>query len=557
MLMKKKGFLLFVATLMTVLILAACSGDSVDNEPEEPADEPGTEEGTGETAESEGDAWVLGSEQLDITVFGNYDWYTMDQWGADEATANIQELYDVHLTAIDGGGNAAQRLSTMIVDGNLPDIIWTDRGADVERLREGGVLVAFDDYLDKYPNLKTWMSEEAMNLLRSEDGKLYQFPNWYNDQPFGNGGYLVHKGIYEELGSPSLETTDDLYEYLKLVQAEFPDVIPFETGVEAQGVGVLYSAFAEGRAPTDIRNQGVPNGDKLVSLFEDENYVDSLKYASKLFRERLMTQDALTQSADDLEEKILNGRVAVFAGASVTTLGQRGHQQLIADDPDSGYFVANPIHKEGNNPNNTFPGDYNQLGWNVNVITTSAEDPEKVFAFLDWLTGPEGQMLSMFGPEGVYWDGWIEEGVLPNFTDAYINDQEGAKEMEGGAASFQFNGNSKFLDNAKGSYEMQLPEDQITWTTYWQQEVLWPSQLDVTEFLNINPMPESDEGIAQQRIGEIFEEARAKALYAQSDEEVEQIVADANEQAMAVGYQQVLDYKTTKWQENLAAMQGN
>ena len=51
--------------------------------------------------------------------FGNYDWYTMPGWGDDPATANIKELYDIDIISIDGGGNAAQRLSTMIVDGNL------------------------------------------------------------------------------------------------------------------------------------------------------------------------------------------------------------------------------------------------------------------------------------------------------------------------------------------------------------------------------------------------------------------------------------------------------
>jgi ABC-type glycerol-3-phosphate transport system substrate-binding protein len=126
----------------------------------------------------------------------------------------------------------------MIAGDDLPDFIWLDRGSDVERLREAGALVPFDDYLDKYPNLKEWAGEDILNMLRSEDGKLYQFPNWYSSEPFGNAGYVVNKEIHDALGAPELKTTDDLYEYLKEVQTE-SYTPPLQKGVHQQ-----ISAFA-------------------------------------------------------------------------------------------------------------------------------------------------------------------------------------------------------------------------------------------------------------------------------------------------------------------------
>ncbi|EAG2293720.1 ABC transporter substrate-binding protein, partial [Listeria monocytogenes] len=71
------------------------------------------------------------------------------------------------------------------------------------------------------------------------------------------------------------------------------------------------------------------------------------------------------------------------------------------------------------------------------------------------------------------------------------------------------------------------------------------------EFAAINPMPDSPEGIIQQRINDIFEEANASAIFADSDEEVRAIFAEAEEQAQAAGYQELLDYQTAKWQQNL------
>src|SRR5690625_8001671 len=83
----------------------------------------------------------------------------MPAWGGEVEKEWIKENKKVDIEAIDGGGNAAQRLSTMIAGDTLPDLIWGDKGADVEKLREGGVLVPLDDYLDKYTNLRDWFGE--------------------------------------------------------------------------------------------------------------------------------------------------------------------------------------------------------------------------------------------------------------------------------------------------------------------------------------------------------------------------------------------------------------
>ncbi len=397
--------------LMACLVIAACSGS--DNTGGDEADPPSNEneEDNGEENGTAGSSFELGSEPLDFSFYGHYDWYTMPPWGEDVASEWIQENKQVTVNAVSSGGNAEQRFSTMIAGDDLPDVIWLERGADVERLRQAGKLVPFDDYLEKYPNLVEWLGEEAINMLRSEDGKLYQFPNWYTSQPNGNAGYVVNKRIYEELDSPPLETPDDLYEYLKLVQDNYPDIVPFETHVDGQGINVLYSAFGEDHSPDHIRLQAVPENGEFKSLLSHEPYIEAMKFVSKLFRERLITQDALTQSMDDVTEKVQGGRVAVYASASPTDQARQGHMNMIKDDPDGGYFMIWPLAKEGLDRDRIYPGSFNQLGWNVSVITTEAEEPEKIFAFLDWLTGPEGQTMLFWGPEGKYWDGYDDEGT--------------------------------------------------------------------------------------------------------------------------------------------------
>lgn len=544
--------------LAVAMLLAGCTGNSGEGNQgtEAPSAGPSEASGPSET-NSSGESFVLGSEPIEFSFYGHYDWYSMPEWGGDEASKWIKDNMKVNITAINSGGNAAQKLNTMIASGTLPDVIWLDRGSDVEKLRAAGMLVPFDDYLDKYPNYKQWVGESSTNMLRSSDGKIYQFPNWYTSQPNGNAGYLVNKKYYKELGSPALETTEDFYQYLKAVKEKFPDVIPFDPdlAVDGQGLDVLYGAFGEDYSPAYVANRAVPQGDQLTSIFLDPVYRESLQYSSKLFREKLMSQDALTQTKDQVKEKAYTGRAAVFAGASPTEYGAVGDIELKKQDPESGYMMIWPIHKEGQDKNKTWAGTYTQLGWNVAVITKSAKEPEKIFAFLDWLTGPEGTRYLFWGPEGIYWDGTDDTGA-PVFTDKYVDDPEGRNKMMDATVNLQWVGNTVYIDQAKAKFEMTLPEEKRNFETLWQSSITWKTQKNATEFINLAPAPDSEEGIIQQAVEEIFEESRAKALYAGSDDEVLQVLDQAEKDAQAVGYSKLLEFKTKKWQENVASMKG-
>lgn len=554
---KSKLLVPVVSALMAVSLMAGCSSNGGNSGNS-------GNSGSGETANGNAEAnngnkpasvFELGKEQLDFTLYGHYDWYTMPEWGGDITSTWIRDTKKVNVKPIHSGGAAPQKLNTMIATGDLPDAIWLERG-DVEKLRSADLLVPFDDYLDKYPNLKKWLGEEGINMLRSEDGKLYQFPNWYTKQPNGNAGYVVNKKIYAELGSPKLETTDDLYNYLKLVKEKYPNVVPYEPHLakDGQGIDVLYSAFKE----NDQKYPGmraVPNGDQLTSIFLDPEYREAMQYTSKLFREKLITQDALTQTIDQITEKVMTGRVAVLASASPTEIAMQAHAELVKNDPEAGYFMIWPIHKEGLDKNKIFPGTYGMLGWNVTVITKAAKNPEAIFAFYDWLTGPEGQSALMWGPPGIYWDGVEADGETPKFTEKYTSEAGQMAKLQAITTNLNWVGNTVFIDTTKAEFESKLPVEQQNWATRYQREITWKTQSNATEFINIDPQPETEEGIIRQRIEDLYVEMRAKALFAKSDEEVLAILDQAQKDAVEAGYDKLLAFKTKKWQENIAKMQ--
>ncbi|MEK3671585.1 MULTISPECIES: extracellular solute-binding protein [unclassified Paenibacillus] len=542
--------------LCTVLLMAGCGGgnNAAVQSTAEPGKETAAATAAAETAvpatsEEPSTDEVSTVKPVTFSYYSNYDWDTTEQWGADSTTRWIADTLKVNMTPVQSSGAAETKFSTMIASGSLPDVIMTDRGASVERLRQGGMLVALDDYLDKYPNLKNNAGEATLGMLRSDDGKLYQFPNWYTSSPNGNGGWIINKKIYKELGSPKLETFDDLYAYLKLVKEKYSDVVPLEVGAKGRGIDTMYGGWAENKPYLTRAN---PVGNELKPIFEDPIFIENMQYASKLFRDKLISQDVFTQTGDQINEKLKTGRVAVYVDGDVVNPGRGADGALKATDPEAGYEIIWPIHKAGLDATKITPNNYNSLGWNVLVITKNAKDPEAIFSYLDWLTGEEGQRIINFGRKGLYWDETDADGV-PILNAGGLSTEQAGKDKER-IGRFNWVGNTTFIDQTKAKMDAQLPADKQNWTTLAQQKVTWKTSRNFTEFVNLDPLPDSEEGTIATAVNDIYQEAFAKTLYAKSDEEVLSLINQANEDASKAGYGKLLAYQTERWQNNLSKM---
>lgn len=550
---RRRTVTLLLNLLIVAALLTACSGNGGNTANGGATDSNGNQQQT-----KEEESFVFGEDPVDFSYYVHYDWWTTEPWGVNPNSKWVQENLKVSVTPLQSGGAAEQKLSTMIASGELPGAIMMDRGQNVERLRNAGVLVPLDQYLDKYPNLKRLAGEETLNMLRSDDGKLYQFPNWYTSAPNGNGGWVINTKIYKELGEPKLETYDDLYAYLKLVKEKYPNVVPLEVGRKAAGLDVVFSGFANDQPVTYAQMKAYPEGNQLKSILDNQAWIETMLFASKLFREGLMTQDALTQTNDQVKEKLNTGRVAVLVGTNTTNEGREGHNAWRTVDPEGGYKMIWPLHKSGVDKNQVYPNGYNTLGWNVNVITTSAKNPEGIFAYLDWMTGEEGQRTMFFGPQGLFYDEVDENGgPIPN--EAWVNTPQAEKD-EMKFEAYVWAGNATFVDTVKTKIEMDLPEEARDWGTTAQTTVAWKTSKNVTEFNNISPAPETDLGIIDKQVADgesgIITEYVGKILFAKNDDEVMKLIEQAKQETTKLGYDEVLQYRTEKWQENVKRIKG-
>ncbi|RUS45920.1 extracellular solute-binding protein [Cohnella sp. AR92] len=571
---KKSASLATAGVLSLAMLLSACSGNGNNaSSPSpsgsaSPAQESPSASPSGSASESPAtDSGSLAAKvkPVKFSLFVNYDWYTAPTWEERPQGKWITDNLGVTLEPVQSNGAAAQKLNTMIVSNQLPDVIVLDRGKDVERLQQAGKLVALDPYLEKYPEYVKTVGEQTLNMLRSSDGKLYQLPNWFISGENGNGNaaYIVEKKIYKDLGSPPLETWEDLEAYLKLVKQKYPDVVPLDfgeirDGSDVQMMGMLYTGSGENLNNgfiTPGSTFGIPSGDKLTSIYQDQGFKDTALYSSKLFRQGLTSDDMFTETRDQILEKLKTGKIAVFGAydAVVEGIGREANNLLKAKDPEDGYMPIWPVHKAGVDKNKVFPGGYNTLGWNVNVITTNAKDPEAIFSYMNWASSPEGQQVIFFGPEGLFYDK-VEDGVpIPN--DAYIN-RDPKKYDELKIGEFNWNGNTSYVDSTKAKREKLLPEEAQDWTTVAQANYSFKTSMDVTQFSNLDPAPNTEEGIIMQRLRDQYKALIPKIIFAKSDEEVLSLIDKADKEAAKIGYDKVLAWKTNVWQANVKKLAG-
>lgn len=557
---KPKYAALMAGVMATTAVLAACSGKEEKQANGTPS--PSAAASASASAQPSAPASQFGDQPLEFSFYSNYDSSSPIGYGNDVTTKWLKETKKLNVVEIGSNGNAKQKFGAMVASKELPDVIMMDRGsAEYTTLQKNGQLVALDAYYKKYPNLQKLIDPKMYNMLKAEDGHVYVIPNWFdseqNPYKYVNTGWAINRKIYNELGKPELKTYDDLYAYLKQVKAKYPDVVPVESGIVMNGVNMLYkllyTGYGDNRTIWNIGDvPALPNmkTSMLEPIFNDPAYKDAFKFLNKLYREGLVTQDMFTQKQDQVLEKLNTGRIAVSAISNITGQGNAANNILKAKDPNAGYDYIPFLYNKGVDPNTVNPHTFGTLGWNINVITTKAKDPERIFQYYDWFAGEDGQRIQAFGPPGTLWDKVDEHGApIDNEKAKTITAQEKAN-----LKISLYNPLGSWMYYVIGHYKNIQDPNNKNWGNEASEFYGKYAKLNTDQFNNMTLDAKSDAGIAQDQIKTMWSEYDAKLILAKSDDEFESLFAKLQADVTKAGYDKILSAKTAIWKKNLDLM---
>ena len=396
--MKRRNLIsvLLAATMMAAMF-AGCGSDAASTDAKENADGADSTEAGG-VKEFTAFFAVPGSEINDDNE--------IQQIIADKTGVKVKETW---LT----GQTAEEAVGMMITGGELPDFICG--GSGQSQLYDADVLVALDDYLDDYPNIKNFFTQQQWDQLRQDDGHIYWIPQFSNIKgeekvcTHNDEAFWIQARVLKWADYPEIRTMDQYFDLIERYNEANPTM---EDGTENIPYTILcddWRYFCLENAPQFL--DGYPNDGSCIVDPETLTVIDynttdtAVKYFQKLneeYQKGIVDPESFTQTYDEYIAKLSTGRVLGmidqwwdFAYTAGDAIKQAG---LDAQGCD---YIPLPITIDESVKN-----QWHCSGGVLNVsdglaITTSCEDVEAALQFVDDLLSQDIHNLRFWGVEGV------------------------------------------------------------------------------------------------------------------------------------------------------------
>ena len=580
--MKKRVLALLLAVVMIVGCFAACTGNNNSSTPNTPANSTptnnGDNAGDGDTpAEPTAGGADPTDEHYDFTVYYNYEsWNKV--WGEDEYTAFLSDKFNVSTTWSAGENDPDGKLNLMMSSGDMPDMIITERGAIHNKVARAGMLVDLETLMYDGCSFATDIPASVREMLKV-DGKLYGIPNWARSGATGgNYQWMVNKAFYEELGSPSLATFEDLHDFAvaaknaNLKSYNGQDAIPFYTQTD-NGYEIYRPIYRSMGMPGIAMSYFTQEDGKLDFALRSENFVKALDVANDWFNEGLFPVEVFSDSGEQLVEKVTNGRPALLwydYSQDNTNNFRRITRENSNDATDwlvVGYDVEAPeVQFPGmNGVTVTYGDEAGGVGWNVNCITTSAKNPQRIFDVFTYMLTPEGSLLMQYGPVGgTMLESIDTSGSLPlPVLKKPVSDFTSAETDAAGAWFWAQPAQSDYVDGIKFALNDQMPPEQQDWvvtrqahlSSYTPDDPKIGQKFMSDQLTGVDSVidPQEDLGI---NVKSIQDECKARIpaiIMASSKDEFNKLVADLVSFAESNNIDQILEKYQEKFDANVAA----
>jgi len=562
----KKVLVLCVTLVLAISLLASCSNDSDDSEVKEDAGQ------SEQTKEQKGESKSSKKEELEQVTLTYFNcWNGSSTTGPEDPTDNpvankLKEETGVTLDIEYATTSEVEKLNIIFASGDMPDIInapfWGGFDSPTKILKKAareGLLLSFDEYIEKYTNVKAALTQGIAKDFRENDledrafeGKHYFIP-WQTPrakEDVTNWAYNAYarKDIIDALGinADDIKTSEDVYNLLKEIKnGGFTDingnpVIPAGTWANGWTDIPMMNSFNENNLTEFTKVDGKLRYNAFSPLLEEQ-----ILFMRKLISEGLFDPEAFCQNDAIAKEKMVLGKVAVFGSHYIHA--KDNLSMLYKEHPEMQYIPIGPVLDANGEALQVGQKQLDgRAGCPVLTITKNCEHPEAAIRLIDYIGSIEGQKLVYYGLEGVHYemvdkkprmkDEWLDkwnenpqilrnEGIQSIYTWIVSRD---CRMSEFGESE---PGGSK---NADEIYELAKKKSPIKLVSGYR----------ISYFKNEYPEIEKIESVANyQTQRDVIE----KAYFAETDEEALKVLEDYRKQLKKSGiedYEKFINEKT-------------
>ena len=549
----KKIVSLLLAAAMTVS-MAACGGsnqtsaskNNSNNAAGDAADEDATESGVSEeTSEDEAEdlADIIPEETVTLDVFDQLANYSGEQIGWFGQI--MLDKFNVKLNIIPDSDGVYE---TRMESGNLGDLVlWGNDSDEYQQAVSKGMLFDWneDDILSDYgPYIKQNMPYALEKNANLSGGTVYGFGFDVARDATARQDFMytwdLRWDLYKELGYPEIKTLDDMVDVL----GQMKEICPTDdNGKTTYGVSLFNDwdgnlvMFVKSTATAyygyDEFGFGLYDPEEQVfhpALEENGPYLTCLKFYNNLYQKGLLDPDSQTQGYDGMQEDYQNG------GAFLNVFNFLGSTFYNSDSHAQEGKAMYPCP-----PEDAAPICYGQNIYGGNRIWSIGAKTEYPELCTDLGRAAKTDISTQMsdGYSGTFDDGsfkmnnttWAIDSLNPDSngetfnyrkwesfaTDANSDIEQDWRDKTGFATADEYMGSRPYKLSLGTTYSESTKSDELT--------VLWTQ---VAECIKTNSW---------------------KAIYAKTDAEYDQIVADMISQAKDYGYDECIAF-----QENEASL---
>lgn len=582
--MKAKKVIALLLTASMSLSLMACGGtsqttsDTTSTDTTASAETKEDQTADAEAAEVSDEDYeelladIIPEETVTLDVYSQLANYSGEQIGW---FAQIMlEKFNVKLNIIN---NADGVYATRMESGDLGDIvIWGADGDEYLQAVEKDMLYDWneDELLSEYgPYIKENMPWALEKNTIISGGTTYGIGHDVavdaTQRQDGMYTWDLRWDLYKELGYPEIKNLDDMVEVL----AQMKEICPTDdNGKTTYGVSLFNDwdgdmvMFVKSTASAyygyDEFGFGLydPETQTYHDVLEENGpYLTALKFYNTLYQRGLLDPDSQTQKYEGMMEDYQNGtaflNVFNFLGSALyNTEAHAAEGKAMYPCPPS---EARPIIYG----QNVYGG--NRI-WSIGA---NSEYPELCMAIINWLCTPEGRMTVEYGPKDVCW--YYDENGKTCFTEfGRTAKLDGKTEMTDGYSGTFEDGGFKMNNSTWGIDSLNLDSNGDTfnyrkWESYTTEagsdiEADWRNytgcttadeRIGQTDYL-LAPGTMYSAGVKSDELSVIWNQVATcikdnswKAIYASSDAEFDQIVADMTAQAEEYGYEECVAFQ--------------
>ncbi len=559
----KKILCLLLALVMMCGMLAACGNNG----------------GSGDDSDDE--------ETVTLTIFSELANSSGEQVGW--IAKMLKEKFNVVVNIIPSGDGVYE---TRMESGFLGDIVvFGSDGENYTRALQAGLLYDWneDDLLQEYGPYIYEHMQDALNKnaektasVTGGEPTVYGFGHDVAGSSADHASFFytwdTRWDLYKELGYPEVKDMDDLLQLLK----DMKEICPTDdNGNETYGVSmwpdwdgdmVMYvKAFATAYYGYDEHGVGLydpATGTFHGALEENGPYLTALKFFNQLYQNNLLDPNSMTQTYDNMYEKVQAGGVffSMFNYSGSLGYNSEAHQaenkMMCSLVPEEAHPIVYAMSTEGGN--------------RLWTIGSNTEYPEKCMEIINWLCTPEGVMTYYYGPKDLCWyyddEGythWTDFGKQVYFARDTLmtGEYEGTGDFNSGC--FQVNNNTWSLDAINPDSNGERFNYQY-WKSYQAAascdiEQDWRDKFGVSsveEYMNttdysICPSYSFDSKTDEFKttwssVTDIIVTYSWKAIYANSDGEFDYLVKQMTQQANAYGYEQCAEWSVDQANQRYA-----